>query len=70
MNEKLNYVWKTVPISLHKRVHPYEYQNLDFQTYKGNVSKQTVNYKYIFSLNPNEDLLHLFQSFEIIRYWT
>ena len=47
MNEKLNYVWKTVPISLHKRVHPYEYQNLDFQTYKGNVSKQTVNYKYL-----------------------
>ncbi len=45
-NEQLNQKWKTIPISVHQRIHPFEYQNIEFIYYKGSMAKQSLNYSF------------------------
>ncbi len=45
-NEQLNQKWKTIPISVHRRIHPFEYQNIEFIYFKGSMAKQSLNYSF------------------------
>lgn len=45
-NEQLNQKWKTIPISVHQRIHPFEYQNVEFIYFKGSMAKQSLNYPF------------------------
>ena len=46
-NEKLNNLWKTFPIGLHKRKHNYAYQNTFFKIYPCSINQTLINYKQL-----------------------
>ena len=46
-NEVINNTWKTFPISLNTRVHPYAYQNTSFKLFGGSAAKSMLNYRHI-----------------------
>ena len=45
-NEQLNQKWKTIPIAVHRNIHPFEYQNIEFIYFKGSMAKQSLNYSF------------------------
>lgn len=47
VNEKLNNVWKTFPISLHTRTHPFAYQNTYFKIASISSSKMFQKYDFL-----------------------
>lgn len=49
-NERLNNHWKTIPISVHRSIHPFDYQNTEFIPTKKPISKQIKNYNIVNSL--------------------
>lgn len=47
VNEKLNNLWKTFPISLHDRIHPFAYQNTFFKIANLSSSRVMPTYGYL-----------------------
>ena len=56
-NEKLNNFWKSFPISLHSRIHPFAYQNTFFKIATISHQRLMVNYPHLEKIilkNKNE----------------